>query len=324
MSRLKWLLIPLVALCSASNAMAWSVAGHMATGAIAYRVLKKDSPGTIPKMIAILKATPRYEEKWKAEIEKLGQDVDADEYLFMVSARWADDVRRDRRYYPNGGTESMRHYINKPFKPDGQPATVEAPEPPDVNIVSAYPLYLDQFKNNTDPEKRAIAACWVMHLIGDAHQPLHSVSLYTEKFQIVDHGRQVGDRGGTRFFVRSRANVKGVGLHTIWDGLITENSKYRENCNSVIKLMADPEHAADKFSSEIPVLGIQDWIIESHALAREKAYTFAGKLIDGGTDKESAGVLPKGYFGAAEPVAKRRGVLAGYRMAAVLKEVLEN
>jgi hypothetical protein len=36
-----------------------------------------------------------------------------------------------------------------------------------------------------------------MHLVGDAHQPLHAVSLYTEKHQLVDQGRLVGDRGGT-------------------------------------------------------------------------------------------------------------------------------
>jgi len=89
-------------------------------------------------------------------------------------------------------------------------------------------------------------------------------------------------------------------------------------------LMSAPEHVADKFSSEVAVLGVQDWIIESHTLAREKAYTFNGKLLNGGTSKQSAELLPDGYFAAVEPVAKRRGVLAGYRMAAVLKEALGN
>lgn len=320
MHRFKFLVVCFLLLQFANRAMAWSVAGHMATASIAYRVLKKDSPGTIPKMIAILKATPRYEEKWKAEIEQLGGDVDPDEYLFMMSARWADDVRRNFRYYPNGGTEAMQHYINLPFKPEGQPDSVAAPEPPDVNIRTAYPIWLEKFKNTEAPEKRAIAACWVMHLIGDAHQPLHSVSLFTEKFQVEDKGVQVGDRGGTRFYVRPRN--KAVGLHSIWDGLITEDSKYRENRNVVIKLMSNPKHAQAKFAGEVTILSIQDWILESHALAREKAYMFEGKLLEGSTEKTEAPRLPSGYFAVVEPVAKRRGVLAGYRMAAVLQDAL--
>ena len=40
-----------------------------------------------------------------------------------------------------------------------------------------------------DPEERAVAMCWVFHLIGDAHQPLHVTQLYSTQFP-------KGDRGG--------------------------------------------------------------------------------------------------------------------------------
>ena len=86
--------------------------------------------------------------------------------------------------------------------------------------------------------------------------------------------------------------------------------------------MSNPKHAQAKFAGEVTILSIQDWILESHALAREKAYMFEGKLLEGSTEKTEAPRLPSGYFAVVEPVAKRRGVLAGSRMAAVRQEAL--
>jgi hypothetical protein len=283
--------------------------------------LKKDAPQAIPKIIAILKANPLYTEDWKAKIEKLnGQAEDAaDEYLFMLAARWADDVRGDRRFYPQGGVEGQFHYINKPFKPAGQADSVKTEVPAEINIVREYPRLLKLVQTETDAVKKSSALCWIFHLVGDSHQPLHSISLYTEEFQGVDQGRMVGDRGGTWFYIRARENTRVINLHYLWDGLITNESQYRENKNVTVELLARPEHAREKMADEMKNRDIETWIEESFELAKTVAYNYDGKLLAGSRQQSQAPLLPAGYTKAVKPVAERRAVLAGYRLAAVLK-----
>src|SRR5262245_46972007 len=53
--------------------------------------------------------------------------------LFMQAARWADDIRANDKQHHRGAW----HYINWPFKPEGQPVNVEIKEPEPVNILTA-------------------------------------------------------------------------------------------------------------------------------------------------------------------------------------------
>jgi len=43
-------------------------------------------------------------------------------------------------------------------------------------------------KNETDPERRAIALAWLFHLVGDIHQSLHTVQLFTVEYPKGDRG----------------------------------------------------------------------------------------------------------------------------------------
>jgi S1/P1 Nuclease len=98
----------------AGPASAWNIPGHMLSGIIAYQVLQQESPGTIEKVKAALEKHPWYANQWQARL----QDVPADErgiVLFMQAARWADDIRmNDKQHH-----RASWHYINWPFKPEG-------------------------------------------------------------------------------------------------------------------------------------------------------------------------------------------------------------
>jgi len=97
-----------------SPALAWNKAGHMVTGAIAYDVLKKDSPDTIAKVVALLQKHPDYQARWARQIEDR-DEADRDVYLFMLATRWSDDVRGKAKY-----DRPAWHYVNLPFKPEGR------------------------------------------------------------------------------------------------------------------------------------------------------------------------------------------------------------
>jgi len=101
-------------------ALAWNIPGHMLSGAIAYQVLSLERPQAIEKVKAVLEKHPWYANQWLARIQD-GPVADHGLVLFMQAARWADDIRiRDKQQH-----RGQWHYVNWPFKPEGQPVSVE-------------------------------------------------------------------------------------------------------------------------------------------------------------------------------------------------------
>src|SRR5258708_5991933 len=107
-----------------SSASAWNTSTHMITGAIAYRILENGSPRTVSVIKTLLEKHPWYADRWRADLEKLPES-ERGEMLFMVAARWADDIRMQGKLQ----REARWHYINFPFKPTGEPEDIK-PLPP--------------------------------------------------------------------------------------------------------------------------------------------------------------------------------------------------
>src|SRR6185295_6827439 len=82
----------ILTLIIAAPAPAWNKAGHMVSGAIAAAALKQDNPATFAKVVELLKAHPQYAERWSKRLED-APDGDRDLMLFMLAARWPDDIR---------------------------------------------------------------------------------------------------------------------------------------------------------------------------------------------------------------------------------------
>ena len=183
--------IALLAVLLASPALAWNKPTHQVIGAIAYDVLKQDSPETIARVVELLKKHPEWD-TFAKRLETVPAE-DRDRYLFMQAARWADDVREGQlRKYHHGEW----HYANNPIVRIGEAAKVTPPTTPGhPNIISALEtnalrmsgwagdiVQIDaeraQIPEPVSDSDKAIAACWVMHLVGDLHQPLHAVSFF--------------------------------------------------------------------------------------------------------------------------------------------------
>jgi hypothetical protein len=131
----------------------------------------------------------------------------------MQAARWPDELRSTDRQHHRGPW----HYINWPFKPEGQPPTVQTREPDPVNILPALAENERVVKNESDSERKAVALAWLFHLVGDIHQPLHTTQLFT-----VDYPQ--GDRGGNEICVRVTQTGQPMDLHRFWDRVITSSS----------------------------------------------------------------------------------------------------
>jgi hypothetical protein len=291
----------------AGPARAWNKPGHMVTGAIAYAELKNRHPKVVARVVALLKQHPHYEEKWLPTLRFLSA-ADQDAYLFMVAARWPDDVRDDPHYHPS--SHKLWHVVGLPFKPPGQPAHVKTRKPPRNNIFGAFDRNRQRVRSRAADKDRAVALCWVFHLVGDVHQPLHTVSLYTTNFP-------TGDAWATRFYVRSRAGTEPYTLHALWDLMPHRSDKVRDVTAKANQLRA---RYPRRSLHELKQVQFRKWADESHQLARKVAYR-NGKL-KGSRDERNGVPLPADYRAKAEPVAQRRMALAGYRLADLLQKWL--
>ena len=143
-------ILPLVVLNAEVGA--WNIPGHMFSGAIAYQILREESSSTIPVLRSVLLKNPWYETRWKSQLDKLPEFA-RDEILFMLAARRADDIRtrdKDQSRLP-------WHYVDFPFKPEGEPANIQAMQPPQENILTGLAENERIVRSRSDPAKRGVA-----------------------------------------------------------------------------------------------------------------------------------------------------------------------
>jgi hypothetical protein len=296
------LILACTVLLAAGSGLAWNRAGHMATGAIAFDDLQRSAPAAIARVVAILRQHPQYESHWKQQL--VGRSAeDQARLLFMLAARWPDDVRGDKVF-----DHPLWHYIDYPYKPKGQPDSVPAPTPAAENIVEAFQQNVAVVRSATPDGQKAVALCWIFHLMGDAHQPLHTVSLFTTEFPD-------GDRGGNLFFIRpnpSRSTTQN--LHAYWDNILLTDDRYEPARELALRLEKRSARAPGKFPAESH---FTKWTRESFDLAVSTVYR-KGKLQIG-TNRNLGTPLARDYHPSAERAAERQVALAGHRLADFLR-----
>jgi len=296
------LILACTVLLAAESGLAWNRAGHMVTAALAFDDLQRSAPAAIARVVAILRQHPQYESHWKQQL--MGRSAeDQGRLLFMLAARWPDDIRGDKAF-----DHPMWHYIDYPYKPPAQPDSVPVPTPAGENIVEAFQQNVAVVRSATEDGQKAVALCWIFHLMGDAHQPLHTVSLFTTEFPD-------GDRGGNLFFIRpdpSRSTTQN--LHAYWDNILLTDDRYEPARELALRLEKRSARAPGKFPAESH---FTKWTRESFDLAVSAAYR-KGKL--GITTNRNLGTpLPRDYHSSAERVAERQVVLVGHRLADFLR-----
>src|SRR5215813_5652184 len=309
--RLGLLIMVTFSALAAAPARAWNIPSHMLSDAIAYQVLQQETPQTIEKMKAVLEKHLWYPNQMQARL----QDVPVADHnlvLFMQATRWADDIRSNDKQQ----NRALWHYINWPFKPDGQPPTVQIREPEAVNILTAMAENERIVRNGTDPERKAIALAWLFHLVGDIYQPLHTVQLFT-----LDYPN--GDRGGNQICVRVTQTAQPMDLHRFSDGVITSSSNVTRLRNEATVLRNRPEFQRSRLT-ELATTGFESWAKESFEIATKIAYRNGGLIgapRSGNKDCSivaTAPVLPVGYIPIAKHIGDRRMILTAYRLVDLL------
>jgi hypothetical protein len=337
-------LAALVAL--ARPAAAWSPAGHMQIALLAYDELPED---TRARLATLLEAHPRFHADFLPALPPgLSTPAERARWLFAYAATWPD-VARGQPAYEHG----TWHYVNLPLELQGSelvscararrelPASerrlsaIDAERrargepgiPAGDSILAALP---NNERTLADPsasrEARALALSWVLHLVGDAHQPLHAVALFTSRRFVT------GDRGGNDILVRERGS-----LHRLWDGLLGDDATPHALEAALVELRRDravwrsARQAAGQAS-------LDAWIDEDCDLARRAVYVPRVLSAVVGFERELPEVPATGADGpgAARPAkpelslraadyqqaaarARERAILAALRLAARLR-----
>lgn len=145
------------------------------------------------------------------------------------------------------------------------------------------------------PRQRNEALKWVVHLVGDLHQPLHS--------------GVAGDRGQTPVrSIRDKVLKPGTTLHNVWDGQLAKIA---------LKGWHGRARPEDLVVEESP----RQWMLESRDVALENVYQ-ALPGFDCDEPLPARLDLDKAYVKQAVPAIRRQIERAGFRLADKLNDWL--
>jgi hypothetical protein len=317
------------------RALAWHGPGHMTVTKIAYEELKTTDPQLLVTMAKLLKKHPHYD-------EFLSQDrpdnVSADEWAFVRAATWSDWVRPPKDPTPHQQeiadkyNRPKRHFINYPFvvPPDEakeqqlQPkVSPDSPEP--GNALEAIALTKATLMNaGASDEDKAVSLCWLLHLVGDIHQPLHCAMLVSPKL----HGPHY-DEGGNLLLVKPAGAHQVTNLHSYWDALVLhDDPDYAAVDAAAQKIRRANQYTRQALTDLLANGKATDWAKESFELAKTVAYmngTIKVVPAHEGGDHPLADVpvLSPDYEKQAEEIGEKRLALGGYRLADELKAIFK-
>ncbi len=333
--RRRLLAAALILVLMAVPASAWNDTGHMVSAWIAWRKLK---PEVRARVAELLRQHPRYRQDLLRDMPEGFADPDL--YAFMKAATWPDIVRDRRNPMYETSHHPKWHYIDYPLVAPADreklhPAAPEEQGGEVNNALKALKQTMADLKSaDLDAAKKAEALCWLSHLIGDIHQPLHCTSFFSEQYP-------EGDRGGNSFLVRSGGEI--TNLHYLWDDMLgTASARAIELIAR--NILANPTHQRASLAEMLSHDGFRAWTQESFADCRDITY-LGGRLRGAARERETIGAaattapatpadgsgtsgssrrrgspttapaLPPSYEDVARQCASLRIALAGYRLA---------
>jgi hypothetical protein len=147
----------------------------------------------------------------------------------------------------------------------------------------------------------------VVHLAGDIHQPLHAA----------DNRDRGGNTVAVVFFGQTEGRRGALNLHTIWDEQLVERLVAERGGEAAIA--SAPIAAGDR--AAWPAGSIEDWMLESNALARAVAYGSIPGFSCGAHIVQPV-EIGAGYYAVAAPAIELQIRKAGVRLAGLLNERL--
>jgi hypothetical protein len=248
------------------RAEAWGVSGHRIVAMIAENHLTQR---------ARLRVT-----------QLLGDDV-----TLASVASFADEIRNSRP------ETKQFHFVDIPLAANNYDSNRDCPETDEGDCVIAA---IERFRRELSSEgesvgRRRFALKFLVHLIGDMHQPLHCA----------DNNDRGGNDVKVTWFGRSG---KGINLHSVWDSLIIEEAALED-----AEFAEALEEGLTTQSIQTRQSGtIIQWALEAHKAARNHAYRIPRNKR-----------LGQAYYDRTFAVVDEQLLRGGLRLAKILNDTLQ-
>ena len=267
---------------------AWHPTGHFLTALIAQIELQKTNPELFKTLESI--------------VSVLSPFTAENEHKFVECAEFPDDIK-----YQNWKAFDSWHFLDHYFFSGVEPKIM--PENKE-NIVWAMVKAIQNLNTNK-PSKidqrlgKSFSLRYLIHLIGDIHQPLHSASRVTK--ELPD-----GDAGGNLFKIKV---PQAYDLHTFWDLCLKQYTEVRTPIDKdkfaylmekATEIMT--EFPRDKFKDKLADTKFENWALDGFELAKSVVYDSIEE-----NEKPSQEYIDRGF-----KVVKQQLALGGYRLADVL------
>ncbi len=330
--RLRIILAALALLALPASALGWNDRGHRTVAYVAYTNLSTAPSNNVRARVdALLKLNPSYAE-WTAGVSPANRGVVA----FMNASVWPDVIKDKAGYtespkcafaeHTNGFDDKGRHrtwhYLDLPFSFDGTPHQQQCKHNA-YTIIVTFRTRLAATNApgvpNLDREK-AYDLGWLIHLVGDIHQPLHATGRFSA-------GTPDGDGGGNGYdiqgFTPEGANFQVRELHGFWDNVLgVDQNPTSPQAFAKVQTLANEVTSRFKQDPGGPQAtndaAVAEWLKESFFIGRYFVYEI---------DREKVGsarpAISARYNFYAQQIARHRVAVAGYRLADLLNQNLK-
>lgn len=255
-------LLLLVVLILPDKLSAWGTTGHRVVAQLAEKNIKSSTRKKINELL--------------------------DGYPMAYWANWGDFIKSDTT--GRWDHTHIWHFVNAPGGLSKDEYIDHLKNTPQQNLYSELPKLEEIIKNKQSSEEdKKFALYFIIHLIGDAHQPMHA-------------GREE-DRGGNDISVtwfKSPTNI-----HAVWDSRIVDNEKYSyTEYADILNSIKKEKKRQFQFGT------LDDWMYDTYTLAND---IYAN--VKNGDE------LSYGYSYKYKDVMEVQLQKAGLRLAKVLDEI---
>lgn len=279
------LAVVVISACCYVEVVAWGMTGHRVVGALAERHLTEKTQAAVREILSGYKL----------------QDV----------SNWMDDIKSENS--PLYKSVYGWHFMDMPDPDNWHPKAFypEVQWPHDLNESLQYVVTKLRQSDDQGQFNRAAYLRMLVHLVADAHQPLH-----------VGNG---ADRGANRCYVRWFYSKWPTTLHSVWDSKLIDSTRY--NYSEYVDYLDHVDHDTILQWQRDP---LQTWLIESRKLhdqvypvtqnTRPEDYCVAKRSL---VKRTKMPVLSYSYSYTMRPIVEKRLQQAGLRLAGVLNDIFD-
>ncbi|KIG19342.1 Endonuclease [Enhygromyxa salina] len=265
-----------------SSALAWHDDGHRIVAEIASRHLSKSA---LEQINALLADMPDYS-------------------TMATAATWAD---QQAKLDPAFAFAYSSHYINVEQRATPREVLATCLEKSGC-VVTGIAYYVDVLRSQrASRAQRAEALRFLLHFVGDAHQPLHAGH---------SHDKGGNDINELRLLEYTPAKER-TNLHAAWDGGLIAITMAREGWTWQRYAVELDARISDEMIARWGRGSAYDWVEESRLFAAANGYLRADAM----TPVRPGDALGEDWYQRNLPVAEQRLQQGGVRLALVLEEL---